>query len=61
MEFNGIDTQSALQPDVADLAENVRTGLVQTPKCLSSRFLYDAEGSRLFQEIMHLPEYSGPI
>ncbi len=39
------------------LAENVRTGLTQTPKCLSSRFLYDAEGSRLFQAIMHLPEY----
>lgn len=57
MEFNGIDTQLSIQPDVTDLAENVRTGLVQTPKTLSSRFLYDAEGSRLFQAIMHLPEY----
>ncbi|GAA4412021.1 L-histidine N(alpha)-methyltransferase [Nibrella viscosa] len=39
------------------LAEEVRTGLVKTPKRLSSRFFYDAEGSRLFQEIMHTPEY----
>lgn len=57
MEFNGIATPKVIQPEVADLAENVRTGLVQTPKRLSSRFLYDAEGSRLFQEIMRLPEY----
>lgn len=39
------------------LAEDVRTGLGQTPKRLSSRFFYDDEGSRLFQSIMHLPEY----
>ncbi len=44
---------SALSP----LANEVRTGLQQTPKRLSSRFFYDAEGSRLFAEIMHLPEY----
>ncbi|MBC8154992.1 MAG: L-histidine N(alpha)-methyltransferase [Bacteroidetes bacterium] len=57
MEFNNIDAQPAILSEVADLAENVRTGLIQTPKRLSSRFLYDAEGSRLFQEIMHVPEY----
>lgn len=28
-----------------------------TPKRLSSRYFYDDEGSRLFQEIMTLPEY----
>lgn len=39
------------------LVDEVRTGLHQTPKRLSSRFFYDAEGSRLFQEIMHAPEY----
>jgi L-histidine N-alpha-methyltransferase len=39
------------------LADEVRTGLVKTPKRLSSRFFYDAEGSRIFQEIMHTPEY----
>ena len=39
------------------LADEVRAGLTKLPKRLSSRFFYDAEGSRLFSEIMHLPEY----
>jgi dimethylhistidine N-methyltransferase len=39
------------------LVEEVRTGLRLTPKRLSSRFFYDAEGSRIFQDIMHAPEY----
>jgi L-histidine Nalpha-methyltransferase len=38
-------------------AEDVRTGLSSEPKCLSSKYFYDDEGSRLFQEIMKLPEY----
>ena len=32
-------------------------GLSSTPKSLSSKYFYDDEGSRLFQEIMRLPEY----
>ena len=39
------------------LIEEVRTGLQKMPKRLSSRFFYDAEGSRIFQAIMHAPEY----
>lgn len=39
------------------LAEEVQIGLTKLPKSLSSRFFYDDEGSRLFQAIMHLPEY----
>ncbi len=39
------------------LVEEVRKGLQQTPKRLSSRFFYDAEGSRIFAEIMHSPDY----
>ena len=39
------------------LADEVQTGLQKTPKRLSSRFFYDAEGSRIFQAIMHAPEY----
>lgn len=39
------------------LADAVQTGLTQTPKRLPSRFFYDAAGSRLFQAIMHTPEY----
>jgi len=36
---------------------DVLLGLSQMPKSLSSKYLYDAEGDRLFQQIMELPEY----
>ncbi len=45
------------EAEALDLADAVRRGLTQSPKHLSSRFFYDDEGSRLFSEIMHLPEY----
>ena len=38
-------------------AEDILKGLTSTPKALSSKYFYDDEGSRLFQEIMKLPEY----
>jgi dimethylhistidine N-methyltransferase len=38
-------------------AEDVDKGLSANPKFLSSKYFYDDEGSRLFQEIMKLPEY----
>lgn len=38
-------------------AADVLNGLSATPKYLSSKYFYDDEGSRLFQEIMQLPEY----
>ena len=38
-------------------AEDVLRGLSSSPKELSSKYFYDDEGSRLFQEIMKLPEY----
>ncbi len=38
-------------------AEDVLRGLSATPKFLSSKYFYDDEGSRLFQQIMNLPEY----
>lgn len=38
-------------------AEDVLAGLSSEPKHLSSKYFYDDEGSRLFQEIMKLPEY----
>lgn len=43
--------------DRAAFAKDVAEGLSQHPKKLSSRYFYDATGSRLFQEIMALPEY----
>ncbi len=41
----------------AQFAEDVREGLRASPKRLSCRFFYDAEGSRLFEAICRLPEY----
>lgn len=44
-------------PELTQFAEEVLTGLSASPKHLSSRYFYDDEGSRLFMEIMKLPEY----
>lgn len=40
-----------------DFARSVVRGLSEEPKWLHCRFLYDAEGSRLFEEITRQPEY----
>ena len=40
-----------------NFASDVLEGLSAAPKFLSSKYFYDDEGSRLFQEIMKLPEY----
>lgn len=39
------------------LREDVRAGLTDTPKWLSPKWFYDAEGSELFERITELPEY----
>ncbi len=38
-------------------AFDVLSGLQQFPKAIPSKYFYDAEGSRLFEQIMQLPEY----
>ncbi|MEM7369403.1 MAG: L-histidine N(alpha)-methyltransferase [Bacteroidota bacterium] len=38
-------------------AKDVDSGLSASPKSLSSKYFYDDEGSRIFQQIMDLPEY----
>ena len=48
---------STTSPELTQFAEDVLKGLSSTPKQLSSRYFYDDEGSRLFMEIMKLPEY----
>lgn len=48
---------SLLNRPVSDLAQHVAVGLHRSPKALSSMYFYDDEGSRLFQQIMELPEY----
>jgi len=40
-----------------DFASDVDAGLSRLQKSISSKYLYDADGDRLFQQIMELPEY----
>jgi L-histidine N-alpha-methyltransferase len=42
---------------LADLAQDVRTGLSTLPKELPPKYFYDERGSRLFEDITTLPEY----
>ena len=49
--------QASTSPELSTFAEDVLNGLSSTPKSLSSKYFYDDEGTRLFQEIMKLPEY----
>ena len=47
-----------LHPAPADMRALVIEGLSRTPKQLPAWFLYDAEGSRLFELICQQPEYT---
>jgi dimethylhistidine N-methyltransferase len=48
----------APEPDtVAWFADDVRTGLLASPKRLSPKYFYDDLGSALFEAICELPEY----
>ncbi|MDX1470129.1 MAG: L-histidine N(alpha)-methyltransferase, partial [Flavobacteriaceae bacterium] len=38
-------------------AQDVEKGLLSNPKFLQSKYFYDDNGSRIFQEIMKMPEY----
>ena len=49
--------EASAKTELDQFAEDVRNGLSSTPKTLSSKYFYDDEGSRLFREIMKLPEY----
>lgn len=40
--------------------DHVKNGLSQIPKMLSSKYLYDEKGDKLFQQIMQLEEYYLP-
>ena len=47
-----------LHPPAADMEQLVRNGLNRCPRQLPAWFLYDEEGSRLFDRICEQPEYS---
>lgn len=40
-----------------EFEDHVREGLTTFPKFLSSKYIYDDKGDRLFQQIMDLPQY----
>ncbi len=42
---------------LSNLGEEIREGLSATPKSIPSKCFYDARGSKLFEQICHLPEY----
>ncbi|MGQ1890540.1 L-histidine N(alpha)-methyltransferase [Thermophagus sp. OGC60D27] len=42
---------------LSQLAADTLTGLSATPKYLLSKYFYDDRGSRIFQDIMNMPEY----
>lgn len=50
-------TEEGVAAQTADFSADVRAGLLAAPKSLPCRWFYDAEGSRLFEEICALPEY----
>ena len=47
-----------LHPPAADMKRLVQEGLQREPRQLPAWFLYDAEGSQLFDQICQQPEYS---
>jgi len=44
-------------PELESLRTNVMTGLASNPKRIASKFLYDQQGSELFEKICQQPEY----
>lgn len=59
MTGGSVELEDRLDEDrfLADLAEDVRTGLAASPKELPPKYFYDQWGSELFEKICELPEY----
>jgi dimethylhistidine N-methyltransferase len=49
--------QSSTCAELTQFADDVLKGLSSKPKALSSKYFYDDEGTRYFQQIMKMPEY----
>ena len=50
-------TQQLQTQALTDFAQDTLQGLNRAPKKLSSRYFYDEQGDKLFQQIMRMPEY----
>ncbi len=59
MSFSPLRSATLTEQDdnVTDELREIITGLRQPQKSISSKFFYDEQGSRLFDEICDLPEY----
>lgn len=42
---------------LTEIAEDVYAGLTASPRYIASKYFYDNRGSRIFREIMKMPEY----
>jgi uncharacterized SAM-dependent methyltransferase len=40
-----------------NMAQEIRDGLMASPKYIPCKYFYDASGSKLFEDICRLPEY----
>ena len=54
---NALERLQDLEPSTEEFRDAVLAGLGQRQKTLPCKFFYDAEGSRLFDQICELPEY----
>ena len=54
---NALQRLQDLEPSTQEFRDAVLAGLGETQKTLPCKFFYDAEGSRLFDQICELPEY----
>jgi L-histidine N-alpha-methyltransferase len=54
---NALQRLQDLEPSTQEFRDAVLAGLGEVPKTLPCKFFYDAEGSRLFDQICELPEY----
>lgn len=52
-----MDSKEQLKQLALAFENEVRSGLTDFPKHLSSKYIYDKNGDRIFQEIMAMPEY----
>jgi dimethylhistidine N-methyltransferase len=54
---NALQRLQDLEPSTQEFRDAVLAGLGEAQKTLPCKFFYDAEGSRLFDQICELPEY----
>lgn len=57
IEITQAQLEVSSKPKTNQFYEDVMTGLTANPKYLSSKYFYDANGDKLFQDLMNCEEY----